>query len=605
MMTCKEIGGQTLVVGTGYTVEFIPGKLLAVLRLTPSFYYGMSLLSAIDTMDECDASQTPPTIAVVSSTPSTVTIRLDADSSVWEKKTHYYAFREKEIEYWTEIDGKGRIDRAYFFRGTIEGNEVASVPGFTQVFSPMPNFIEKQEFHASEYTAIAAGNYKEIIETIRGFGLHGAPLCFVFHEGDTSPFLSVGVLARPGQYNFHAFEINHLSRTACRAPEPIIGTQALSLAYHGHQSVDGHWETPHLVLRFADSRMAAVGDYVRKLEEYGGVIRRTRSYEPWTFQPIYCTWHDQVAIAKKGSRRTNLSFKEMESGNAYFDSCTQANCLKWLGLLEEHGILPGSFIIDAKWQVLNSDPAADTTKFPDLRGMIDRFHEKNVKVILWFNGWDREGLPDEECLLVDGKPVQADPTNPAYRRRVAEFMRRMLSNATGCYDADGLKVDGMTNTPAGAALRTHGGVAGFELARCLLDLLYAEGKKAKPESILGQFTAFPYFADLCDFARTGDLYTIKGDPLSANKFRADIQRIVMPDIAVDTDGAQRFNYIQKFEDMLLGTPVAGVPCIYQAEWLMQARDFCVPAIRPLQADEYESIKRHWEHYRDNCRQLKE
>jgi hypothetical protein len=140
-------------------------------------------------------------------------------------------------------------------------------------------------------------------------------------------------------------------------------------------------------------------------------------------------------------------------------------------------------------------------------------------------------------------------------------------------------------------------VAGFELARSLLDLLYAESKKAKPESIIGQFTAFPYFADLCDFARTGDLYTIKGDPSSANKFRTDIQRIVMPKVAIDTDGAQRFNYIHKFEDICLRTPLSGVPCIYQAEWLMQARDFCVPVIRPLQADDYASIKQDWQRYK--------
>lgn len=596
MMTSKESGGQIIISSPKYTVEFIPEKLLAVLHLGPSFYYGMSLLSAVDTMDACDKSQATPKITVLSSNSSMVTIRVNADSSIWEKKEHYYVFREKEIEYWTEINGEGKIDRAYFFRGNVEGNELASVPGFTQIFSPQPNFIEKQEFHANEYSAIAVGNYKEIFDGVRGLGLHGAPLCFVFHEGDSSPFLSAGILAKPGQYQFHAFEINHMPKTA-RVSEPIVATQALSLAYHGHQVVDGHWETPHLLLRFTDSRMAAVDDYVRRLEEYGGTIRRNKGYEAWTFQPIYCTWHDQVAIAKKGCRKSNLTFKEMESGDAYSESCTQANCVKWLELLEAHGILPGSFIIDAKWQILNGDPVVDSKKFPDLRGMIDLFHKKGVKLILWFNGWDREGLPDEECLELDGQPVKADPTNPAYRQRVAKFMHLMLSKDDNCYNADGLKVDGMTGTPGGPTLRTHGGVAGFELARSLLDLLYAESKKAKPESIIGQFTAFPYFADLCDFARTGDLYTIKGDPSSANKFRTDIQRIVMPKVAIDTDGAQRFNYIHKFEDICLRTPLSGVPCIYQAEWLMQARDFCVPVIRPLQADDYASIKQDWQRYK--------
>jgi len=76
-------------------------------------------------------------------------------------------------------------------------------------------------------------------------------------------------------------------------------------------------------------------------------------------------------------------------------------------------------------------------------------------------GW----LPDAECLTVDGKPVAADPTHPAYRARVQRFMQRLLSDAPGCYDADGLKVDGMTGTAGGPGLKTHGGLAGFELAR--------------------------------------------------------------------------------------------------------------------------------------------
>ena len=599
-MKCESTKDGIVVTGSRYTVEFMPERLLAVLKAGPSFYYGMSLLGAVDTLEACDTSQAAPRIAVVSSTGDEVIVRLDADSSCWRNKTHVYAFREGEIEYWTELTGKGSVERVYFFRGTIDGNEVGSVPGFTQIFSPMPNFIEKQEFHANEYSAIASGNSQAILGSVRGLGLHGAPLCFVLHAGESSPFLCAGVLAKPGQYNFFAYEMNHLSKTARSAAEPIVGTQAFSLDYQGHQQVDGKWETPHLVLQFSEGRMDAVRDYVRRLEAYGGTVPRTRPYEAWTYQPICCTWHEQVALGTKGLRKTNFSFKEAESGS-YFNYVTQENCVRWLDLLEQHDVRPGTFIVDAKWQAQNGDPTADLNKFPDMRGFVDQCHKRGIKVILWINAWDREGVPDEECLRMHGKAALVDPTQPAYRKRVAKYLHRLLSGDPGCYDADGLKVDGLSGSPGDVDMTTHGGVYGFELQRCLLELLYAESKKAKPNCVMGQYTAFPYFADLCDLVRTGDLYTIKGDPLTANRFRAEILRIVMPQVAIDTDGSLRFNCVRGVAEVLQGTPAQGVPCIYQAEWLRQHRDFCIPTIRQFASGDYAAIRQHWQQYRDQLK----
>jgi len=599
-MKCSTTKDRIVVTGSHYTVEFMTERLLAVLKSGPLFYYGMSLLSAVDTLEGGDTAEAEPKITVVSSTKMEVTVRLDSDSSRWKKKTHVYVFRDDEIEYWTEVVGKGSVERVYFFRGTVEGNEVGSVPGFTQIFSPMPNFIEKQEFHANEYTVIAAGNTQAILDSVRGLGLHGAPLCFVLHEGEASPFLCAGILAKPGEYTFFAYEMNYLSKTARSAAEPIVGTQAFSLDYQGHQQVDGRWETPHLILRFSEGRMDAVRDYVRRLEAYGGTVKRTRKYEAWTYEPICCTWHEQVALGTKGLQKTNFSFKDAESGS-YFNYITQENCVRWLDLLEKNGIRPGTFIVDAKWQAQNGDPATDLKKFPDMRGFVDMCHKRGVKVILWFCAWDREGVPDEECLRVNGKPMLVDPTHPVYRKRTAGFLHRLLSDDPGCYNADGLKVDGLTGSPGELDMTTHGGVYGFELERCLLELLHTESKKAKPNCVMGQYTAFPYFADLCDLVRTGDLYTIKGDPLTANKFRADIQRIVMPHVAIDTDGSLRFNCVRGVAEMLQDTPEQGVPCIYQAEWLRQHRDFCIPTIRRFAPEDYEAIKLYWQQYRKQLR----
>ena len=578
-----------------YTVTFRPERLLAVLRAGPETYYGMSLLSAVDTMDGADGALRPPRIGAPVQAGGVVRVAIRSDSSIWERKAHHYLFHEDRLEYWTEVEGRGAIERAYFFRGAIKGEQAASVPGFNAVFNPMPNFLGKQEFFVNERISIAAGNDPEVVAAVRGYGLHGAPLCFVCHQGEQRPCLTIGVLARPGEYNFNAFEMNHLPAPVRQAHEPIVATQAFSLAYHGHQRVQGAWRTPRLVIVPGPGRWQGVQRYVRMLEQYGGVIRRRAAYPAWTHRPVYCTWHDQVARCMRSVRKTNFTFQEAE-GRQFADVCTEVNCRRWLKLLAKHKLKPGTLIVDAAWQTCCGDPVADAKKFPDMRKFVDDCHRRDIRVILWHNGWARDGVPDQECLTVDGKPTATDPTHPAFRARVARYVRRLLSAESDCYNADGLKVDGMTGTPGGPGLMTHTGLAGFELARALLELLYREAHRVKADCVIGQFTAFPYFADLCDMARTGDLYSVRGDPLECNRFRATVQRIVMPRVAIDTDGALRFNYILPHGDVLDRQATIGVPCLYQAEWLLERRDFCIPIIRKMTETDYRLVAKSWRAY---------
>ncbi|HOJ38861.1 MAG TPA: hypothetical protein PKX93_00385 [bacterium] len=553
----------------------------------------MSLLSAVDAPGKSDISNHIPSVGVPTRTADGFKVVIRADSNIWKRKCHHYLFHEGRIDYWTELEGNSRVDRVYYFRGTWRSRELASVPGFTQVFSPQANFLEKQEFYVSEFTSIAAGNDERVINTVRGFALHGAPLCFVFHQGERGPFLAAGILCRPGEYSFHAFEFNHLSEEARnRANEPIVGTQAFSLAYHGHLKVKGTWVSPVLTMQFADERFSAVEHYLRLLEEYGGTFPRTRPYPEWTFRPVYCTWHDQVASGWKIFHGKNRNApKGTRILDFYFGQCTQHNCKRWLSILEKNGIRPGTIIIDAGWQKRPGISLVDQKKFPDIRGFIDECHSRGMKVMLWIDAWNRGGVPDEECLTINGKPVAVDPSNSRYLARMGKFVRRLLSSDKGCYNADGLKVDGMTGTPGGPFLHTGEGISGFELARRLLDNLYREAVRAKEDAVIGQYTAFPYFADLCDFARTGDLYTVKGDPISTNTFRAWIQRTVMPDVAIDTDGALHFSYLLPVEEVFKAQKAAGVPCLYQAEYLMLSRDFCLEQVRRLSSREYKAIRR--------------
>jgi hypothetical protein len=594
----QEDGTKIIVTGENYEVTIIPERLLILLRSGKEFYYGMCMLSAIDMPGKKDKSTTPPKIEIQKSDTESIGVNLEVDSNIWERKIHRYIFRNETIEYSTEVHGKGRVDRAHYFRGVHQEAEIASVPGFTRVFTPQANFIEKQEFHVNEYQAIGAGNYKEVCDTVWGFALHGGPLCFVCHDGEEPTFMSAGILAEPGEYGFKAFEMNYMSEDDKKnIPDNIVGTEAFSLAYDGHLTVDGRWETPKLLMRFSQNKKSALKQYLNDLTEYGGIVKRENPYDEWTYEPTFCTWHEQVALGMNEIQNNNLSFAQTEGGNHFFNKLTQDNCCRWLGILEKHNINPGTIILDAKWQKNVGDPVVDEEKFPDLRGFVDECHDKGIKVILWYNGWDRDGVPDEECCLLDAKPVAVDPTNPAFRLRVKNYMKRLLSDEAGCYNADGLKVDGMTATPLGTSLKNEGGLYGFEFARALLELIHKEAKSVKPDCAIGQFTAFPYFADLCDFARTGDLYTVKGDPNSTNKFRAMIQELVMPGVAIDTDGALRFNYALPDIEVLTAQEEIGVPCLYQAEHLIQRRNLCIESIQLMDEEKYKIIAESWRHYR--------
>ncbi len=598
-MEINKNGTNTIIKGDNYEIEIIPEKLLVVIKNGRSFYYAMSMLSAVNMLGRKDISEKFPELRISENNDGSIELIIESDSNIWDNKVHKYFFRSDSIEYSTEIFGNGKIDRVYYFRGTFGKDELACIPGFNRVFSPQVNFLDKRDFFISEYHAIATGNYPELCKAVWGCGLHGAPLCFVFHNDNHQPFMSVGILARPGEFSFHSFEFNYLSDEERNSiPDAIIGTEALSLKYDGHLEVTGHWKTPTLLIRFADDKFNAVKRYLSDLEAFGGNIKRKYPYERWTYEPLFCTWHEQVALGIQRINENNIGFSGLESSDYYFNVLTQDNAERWLEILCQHDIKPGAIILDAKWQVHNGDPFADTNKFPDLRGFIDSCHKKDIKVILWFNGWDREGIPDEECCLIDGKPTKVDPTNPSYRRRIRNCMRRLFSDDEGCYNADGLKLDGMTAPPVGTNLQTYKPLYGFELSRCLIELIYDSAKAVKPQTVIGLFTACPYFADLCDFARTGDLYCVFGDPNSSNAFRVQIQTLVMPEVAKDTDGALRFNCILPDEEIIKHQEKIGVPCIYQAEYLLQKRQFSRQTIKRIDDKLYSAISASWKRYRD-------
>ena len=113
--------------------------------------------------------------------------------------------------------------------------------------------------------------------------------------------------------------------------------------------------------------------------------------------------------------------------------------------------MPGTIVIDDKWQDAYGTNRPDLVKWPDLGGWIAERHARGQRVLLWWKAWDPEGLPPELCIRnPDGVPVAFDPTNPEARELLRATMLHLLS-ADGL-DADGLKVDFTARTPSGRAL---------------------------------------------------------------------------------------------------------------------------------------------------------
>ena len=507
-------------------------------------------------------------------------------SSIWESKKHCYLYRGGRLAHWIEVTGSGAIAEVTFLSGTVSGQERGSLPGFGLVYVGCPNFLDKPWSHPSEYTAISAGNVTELW----GSALTSGPLMLAFGEYAQDGWIAAGVFAKPGGYRFHTMAFNKKRTRALATQDNIIGTQAITLDYHGSERVDGTWVSPKIVFFAEKDAQACLQRHCRDAYSEGYAPQPASKKCDWWAEPIFCTWHEQVALGQIEVRGRLRGKQALEGAAVYADKCTQANVERWLNLFEQNDIQFGTIILDAGWQQKRGGGFADEAKFPDLRGFIDGLHGRDQHVMLHMNAWQTNDIPTEWCVTRDGEPVMADPTHPSYREYVEKMLERMLGERPGCYSADGLKIDGTSVLPGGPRLHSHGDLYGFELLHAYLKLMYDAAKAVKPEALISIFSANPIFADCCDMARTGDLYSFRADPIHTLRWRAEVIRAGLPHALVDTDGCLRFSMREDVEELLLEQVALGIPCLYQAEHLIQMRALTPNRVRKLTDEDYRLIR---------------
>ncbi|SDJ98005.1 hypothetical protein SAMN05421874_104278 [Nonomuraea maritima] len=334
--------------------------------------------------------------------------------------------------------------------------------------------------------------------------------------------------------------------------EPLDGGALLRLDYEGHTEVRGAWTSPAVVLRAAGSPWEAISHHRADLVAHGlapeGPVGERHA---WWSEPIFCGWGAQCARAD-GVSPVELSRQDLYDG--------------WLARLEEHGIVPGTIVIDDRWQLAYGDPWPDEAKWPDLRAWIAGRHARGQRVLLWWRAWSAEGLPAEECVTdAGGRAVAADPSNPAYRRRITAVMERLL----GDLGADGFKIDFTQRSPSGSHLKSYGSTWGLALLHELLAALYGAAKRVRPDALMVTHTPHPAFADVSDMVRLNDVLELdaRGEPVPVVdqlRYRHEVVRRALPHHLVDTDQwpmPGRAEWLAYAE----AQPAYGVPALYYAE----------------------------------------
>ncbi|SDS93362.1 alpha-amylase family protein [Microlunatus soli] len=363
---------------------------------------------------------------------------------------------------------------------------------------------------------------------------------------------------------------------------PLDGGYLLELDYQGHTVIDGGWQLT-VVLRPTAGPATALADYREDLRRHGltpPVLSAPETRPDWWQQPIFCGWGAQCAAAA-GS---DLAAAEL-SRQDHYD--------RWLDRLAGTGIVPGTIVLDDRWQLEYGTAEPDPDRWPDLRGWIADRHAAGQRVLLWWKAWDPTGLPVDECITdQSGRPVAVDPGNPRYRHRLTMIIRRLL--AADGLDADGFKIDFTQRTPSGTGMHGTGpwGVAGLHR---LLATLADAAKNSKPDALIITHTVNPLFADVTDMIRLNDITERDpgGVPVPVPqqmRMRQLIARSVLPDLPIDTDQWPMPN-LEQWLDYTALQPDLGVPALYYTDLIDNSGE-------PIGDDHLRLVADSWRRYRE-------
>ena len=394
-------------------------------------------------------------------------------------------------------------------------------------------------------------------------------------EPPAGSWLGLGLEARPEEQQFLGF--------GYRGGDAAF---RFVLDYQGQTHVSGSWTSPTLRIATGDDPYALLAGYRQRLHDAGAIpeIRDGTTSPAWWREPLFCGWGSQCAAATSDGR--SIRFAPEYSTQDRYDA--------WLARLEEHGIVPGTVVIDDGWAAQYALPEPDRARWPDLAGWIRDRHARGQRVLLWWKAWDVTGLAPEMCVRTpDGTPIAIDANDPDAMRAVTDGIRTML--APHGLDADGLKIDFTARTPSGSTLVHRPDDWGVALLRRLLRNVRHGAKTAKSDALLIGQVPEPTLAPLVDMIRLNDVLRLD-DPtptvsiVPQMRYRSAVARAANPDHLIDTDDWCMPD-LATWREYAEAKPDFGVPSLYYADRLDLSGE-------PLTDTDFELVRRTWAAYRE-------
>jgi len=529
--------------GRDYSVELLEGGWLS-LRVGGRRFADLRLASAVNGPGGAADITGELTGPAVSGFESGVRAVWRASGSLWEEKHFILECTPEGLVYRVEVEGRGKIGEVEYFSGEGSGAP-SSLYRFDRLFTPEVSLLDRRYLSPQEYACIDAASGETAPFPVPSAGnahwiFTPPPLAFAWSRGGCGPWLGVGPAPAPGEYRFTRFQ--HW---------PVANCFKLRLTYDGMTRVDGVWGSPPLLLLPARDEYGAVERCVSWIYANGLASRPDRAGRPeWWSRPIFCGWGQQnVTAAARGNSAADWSRQDVYE--------------EFMQMLKERGVSPGTVIIDDKWQKRYGTLEVDREKWPDLRGWISGQHARGRRVLLWLGAWSPEGLPAGECICRadTGEPVAADPSSPEYEARLRGAIRALLSDAPGCCDADGFKVDWTNGLPFGEGFMLAGDTWGIELLKRLAWIINDEAKRVKPDALVITHMANPYFADVTDMLRLNDISYLQRGVCEIMRHRQRLALIACPDWLIDCDNSSAPTHEEWLEYMML-QPELGVPSLY-------------------------------------------
>ncbi len=568
--------------GDDYELVFLPGQMpVARVSLRGQVVADLLVASGCDADGRTDVPG-PVEGPFVSRGSEGVEVSWRASTSLWPQVTYRFFCRPESFRYAYRVCGRGVVDRALYFcyrkcagagAMPVGGPMRASTAYFLSLWDPEPNSLQKQRFSPGERAVISVTGDTDCYGG--NWFFTPGPFCYALEV--RAGWLAVGLVARPGEMHFTEFEA---------VPGDGFG---LALRYDGHALVRDKWDSPVLEFMAAADEYSALGTYCSQVARAGGWRLQSREPEAWWMEPIFCGWGEQCVLA--GLTENGVQGQTVRAA----DFSTQQHYEAFLAELEEQGIYPGTIVVDDKWQEAYGTNTPDPIKWPDMAGFIAAQHARGRRVLLWLKAWDPEGLASEECILDrEGRPLAADPTEPRYEARLRKAVRSMMLDL----GADGFKLDFTHKMPAGAGMRSAGGLWGVELLRRLVQIIREEMRQVRPDAVLVTHTANPAFADLVDVLRLNDVPQCPGQNksyLAAMEHRARVARCA-GDWLIDTDNWPSPDR-SSFLEYVRVQPRLGIPSLYyvtRIRWQTPGEPWLDD---PLREEDYGEIRRVWSEYR--------